>query len=84
MSTFFKTYDVFDIKDEDTRKYCLLRCRNMALQCGLVCKCHLDGMNTRLYLYGTKQQFVRYYIRSLTFNKPLFDGLKRLAYCITW
>lgn len=84
MSELFKTYDMFDIKDEDTRKYYLLRCRNMALCCGLVCKCHLDGMNTRLYMSGTKLQFVKYYIKSLVFSKSLFDGLKRLAYCITW
>lgn len=84
MTKLFKTYDLFDIKDEDTRKYCLLHCLDMALRCGLMCKCHLDGINTRLHMSGTKQQFVKYYLKTLMFNKPFFDGLKRLMYIITW
>ncbi len=85
MSTLFKTYDIFDIEDEDMRNYCLLCCRTIALQCGLMCKCHLDGINTRLYMLGTKQQFVKYYLKTLLMdNKSIFDGLKRLVSCITW
>ena len=84
MTELFKTYDIFDIKDKDVREHCLLRCIDIALQCGLMCKCHLNGRDTRLYMNGTKQQFVKYYLKTLTCNKTIFDALKRLLYCITW
>lgn len=84
MTVLFKTYDIFDIKDKDVREYCLLRCRDIALQCGLTCKCHLHGRDTRLYLDGTKQQFLMYYLKTLTCTESIFDGLKRLLYCIAW
>ena len=84
MIKLFKTYDIFDIKDKDVREHCLLCCRDIALRCGLMCKCHLDGIDTRLYMNGTKQQFVKYYLKTLMCNKHIFDGLKRLLNCITW
>ena len=84
MTVLFKTYEIFDIKDKDVREYCLLRRRDIALQCGLTCKCHLHGRDTRLYLNGTKQQFVKYYLKTLTCSGSIFNGLKRLLYCITW
>jgi hypothetical protein len=84
MTILFKTYDIFNMKDKDKREYCLLRCIDIALQCGLMYKCHVHGRDTRLYLNGTKQQFAKYYLKTLTCSESIFDGLKRLLYCITW
>lgn len=76
--TYIRTFDVFNIEDEKKRMKYFDLCRKKALKCGLICQCHIEGMNTTLFMEGSKQQFVKYYSASLLKTKHKIDGIKRL------
>lgn len=76
--TYIRTFDIFNIEDEKKRMEYFDFCRESALKSGLICLCHIDGMNTTLFMEGSKQQFVRYYSISLLKTKRKIDGIKRL------
>ena len=76
--TYIRTYDVFNIKDEKKRMEYFDFCREKALKCGLICKCHIGDVNTALFMEGRKQQFVKYYLISLLKTECKIDGIKRL------
>lgn len=76
--TYIKTFDVFNIKDAEKRMRYFNFCREKALKCGLICSCHIEDMNTTLFMEGSKQQFVKYYLASLLKTKHKADGIKRL------
>lgn len=45
---YIRTSDIFDYKDAEKRMKHFDFCRKKALECGLICRSHIDGMNTRL------------------------------------
>lgn len=79
MSTcYIRTKDIFNIEDECKRKSYFDVCRNKALKCGLVCQCHIDGMNTTLFMVGPKSKFIKYYLSTLLKTSDKVSGIKRL------
>lgn len=74
----FHTYDIFDIKDNDTRKKMFDSCHKKALKCGLQCRCIIDR-DWRLELWGFKCQFIKYYLITLFENVSKTYGIKRLV-----
>lgn len=77
--THIRTYDVFNISDENKRINMFETCHKKALACGLICLCHIDGIHTKLFMEGTKTQFIKYYLKSLLYTKGKTDGIKRLV-----
>lgn len=77
MKNCIKTHDVFVIKDARKRMNYFDFCRKKALNSGLICRCHIDGMNTALFMEGSKWQFVKYYIATLS-KARYVDSIKRL------
>lgn len=80
--TYIRTSDIFNIEDEKKRMRYFDLCRKRALKSGLICQCHIEGMNTTLFMEGNKQQFVKYYSASLLKTKRKIDGIKRLILII--
>lgn len=76
--TYIRCSDVFNIIDEKKRMEYFNFCHEKALKFGLVCKCHIEGMNTTLFMKGSKQQFIKYYLSTLLKTKYKTDGIKRL------
>lgn len=37
-------------------------CHKKALKCGLICQCHIDGFNTKLFIEGSKLNMIKYYL----------------------
>lgn len=60
------TYDIFDIKDATMRSRYFDFCHKKALNCGLVCRCIIRDSFTKLELWGTKRQFLKYYFQTMT------------------
>lgn len=82
--TCFYTYDIFNIKDVTERMRCFDSCRKAALSCGLTVRCIMKDKYLKLELWGTKTQFVKYYIKTLLKCVHKYDGIKRLMTTITW
>ena len=77
--TMFHTYDVFDIKDSKTRWKWFDICHNQALKCGLTCRCFIENPHfLKLELWGSKQQFIKYYFITLAKTERKLEGIKRL------
>lgn len=49
---YIRTSDIFDYKDAEKRMKHFDFCRKKALECGLICRSHIDGMNTRAMFPG--------------------------------
>ena len=75
---YIRTSDIFDIKDAKKRMAYFDFCREKALKCGLTCKCHIEGKNTTLFMEGSKQQYIKYYLATLLKTKYKTGGIKRL------
>mgnify|MGYP007106417578 CR=1 FL=1 len=84
MVKLYRTYDVFDTKNEKARNEWLTVCIFDALKCGLSCERVVDGTKTKLYMTGTKKQFVTYYLNTMFYNKHVMAGVRRLMQCISW
>ena len=80
----FHTYDIFNIKDVEKRMRYFDSCRKVALKCGLTVRCIIKDKYPKLELWGTKSQFVKYYINTLLNCSYKFDGIKRIISVITW
>ena len=76
--TYIKTSDIFDIKDAKKRMEYFDFCLEKALKCGLICKCHIEGTNTMLFMEGDKLCFIKYYLVTLLKDEYKIDGIKRL------
>lgn len=77
--TYIRTFDLFNIEDNKKRMRCFDFCRKKALECGLICRCHLESTNTKLFMRGSKWQFVKYYSTTLLKTERKIDGIKRLV-----
>lgn len=82
--TNYHTYDYFTYKNAKQNKRCFDYCHKVALECGLACMCKIgDQHHPKLYLWGTKYQFLKYYFRTLTKNHGVV-GVKRLLAVAFW
>ena len=59
---YIKTSDIFEYKDEVKRMKYFDFCHKKALKCGLICRCHIDGVNTKLFIEGSKWDIIKYYL----------------------
>lgn len=84
MVKLYRTYDMFDIKDEETRNEWLMVILYAASKCGLSCERVMNGTKTKLYMTGTKKQFFAYYLNTIFYNKHVMTGVRRLIQCISW
>ena len=75
---YIRTSDIFDYKDTEKRMKHFDFCRKKALECGLICRSHIDGMNTRLFIEGRKSKMVRYYLATIFKTGDGANGVKRL------
>ena len=77
---YIRTSDIFEYKDEVKRMKYLDFCHKKALKCGLICRCHIDGVNTKLFIEGSKWDIIKYYLITVfkTEDKTI-DAIKRIA-----
>ena len=77
---YIKTSDIFPYKDEVKRMKHFDFCHKKALECGLICRCHIDGCNTKLFIAGPKWDVIRYYLITV-FNTDdnIIDAIKRIV-----
>ncbi len=75
---YIRTSDIFDYKNAEKRMKYFDFCRKKALECGLVCHCHIDGMDTTLFIEGRKLDVIRYYLATALKTKDGMNGIKRL------
>lgn len=77
------TKDIFNFKDVGKKWEYYDFCHKEALKCGLSCKCFIDQPFMELELWGSKLQFVKYYVKTLLKCQKKMDGIKRLMQAIT-
>lgn len=82
--TYFHTYDIFNNEDVTERMRYFNSCHKAALRCGLTVRCIMKDKYLKLELWGTKSQFVKYYIKTLLKCVYKYDGIKRLITTVTW
>lgn len=75
---YIETLDIFNIEDAKKRMAYFNFCREKALKCGLICKCHIEGKNTTLFMEGSKLQYIKYYLAILLKTEYKMDGIKCL------
>lgn len=74
----YHTIDIFENKNKEERIKWLVRCHKTALKCGLTCRCiNVEGNTPELEMWGTKAQFLIYYLKTLKFDAEIKDGIKR-------
>ena len=77
---YIKTSDVFDYKDEVKRMKYFDFCHKKALKCGLICRCHIDGVNTKLFIKGSKWNVIKYYLVTVFKTEDsIVDAIKRIT-----
>jgi hypothetical protein len=77
--TYFHTYDIFDIKDEVKRKRYFDSCLKEALNCGLTYEYFMENSIIKLELWGSRLEFLRYYLKTLIKCQHKLNGIIRLA-----
>lgn len=77
MSTMFRTHDVFELNNEEMKWFKV--CVKQAKKCGLNYEIYKTNKHLKLYMTGTKKQFVKYYLKTLLQNKYVSDGILRLV-----
>ena len=77
---YIKTSDVFDYKDEAKRMKYFDFCHKKALKCGLICRCHIDGVDTKLFIEGSKWDIIKYYLITVFKTEDnIIDAIKRIT-----
>ena len=77
---YIRTSDVFDYKDEAKRMKYFDFCHKKALKCGLICRCHIDGVNTKLFIEGSKWNIIKYYLVTVFKTEDnTVDAIKRIT-----
>ena len=77
---YIRTSDVFDYKDEVKRMKYFDFCHKKALKCGLICRCHIDGVNTKLFIKGSKWNVIKYYLVTVFKTEDnTVDAIKRIT-----
>ena len=76
---YIKTSDIFKYKDEVKRMKYFDFCHKKALKCGLICRCHIDGVNTKLFIEGSKWDIIKYYLITVFKTEDnTIDAIKRI------
>lgn len=77
---YIRTSDIFEYKDEVKRMKYFDFCHKKALKCGLICRCHIDGVNTKLFMEGSKWDIIKYYLMTVFKTEDnTIDAIKRIA-----
>ena len=77
---YIRTSDIFEYKDEVKRMKYLDFCHKKALKCGLICRCHIDGVNTKLFIEGSKWNIIKYYLVTVFKTEDnIIDAIKRIT-----
>ena len=77
---YIKTSDIFPYKDEVKRMEYFDFCHKKALKCGLICRCHIDGVNTKLFIEGSKWNIIKYYLITVFKTEDnTVDAIKRIT-----
>ena len=77
---YIKTSDIFNYKDEVKRMKYFDFCHKKALKCGLICRCHIDGVNTKLFMEGSKWDIIKYYLITVFKTEDdTIDAIKRIV-----
>ena len=77
---YIRTSDIFEYKDEVKRIKYFDFCHKKALECGLICRCHIDGVNTKLFIEGSKWNIIKYYLMTVFKTEDnTIDAIKRIA-----
>ena len=77
---YIRTSDVFDYKDEAKRMKYFDFCHKKALKCGLICRCHIDGVNTKRFIEGSKWNIIKYYLVTVFKTEDnTVDAIKRIT-----
>lgn len=77
---YIKTSDIFNYKDEVKRMKYFDFCHKKALKCGLICRCHIDGVNTKLFIEGSKWDIIKYYLITVFKTEDdTIDAIKRIV-----
>ena len=77
---YIRTSDIFNYKDEVKRMKYFDFCHKKALKCGLICRCHIDGVNTKLFIEGSKWNIIKYYLITVFKTEDTtVDAIKRIT-----
>ena len=77
---YIRTSDIFESKDEVKRIKYFDFCYKKALKCGLICRCHIDGVNTKLFIEGSKWDIIKYYLITVFKTEDnTIDAIKRIT-----
>lgn len=76
-NTFFHTYDIFNIEDVVTSQRYFDSCHKKALNSGLKCLCLTNDSFKVLVLWGTKHQFLKYYLSTIMAYECKWKGVIR-------
>ena len=77
---YIRTSDIFEYKDEVKRMKYFDFCHKKALKCGLICRCHIDGVNTKLFIEGSKWDIIKYYLITVFKTEDdTIDAIKRIV-----
>ena len=79
MKVNFHTTDIFGMKSISRRKAYFDFCRKQALNAGLTCKCIIRDQKWMLELWGPRWQFLRYYLKTYTWQEEGLNGIKRFV-----
>lgn len=77
--TYIRTSDIFDYKNAEKRMKYFDFCRKKALKYGLTCRCYIDGIDTTLFIEGSKRNVIKYYLATVFKTEDgLINGIKRI------
>ena len=77
---YIRTSDIFEYNDEVKRMKYFDFCHKKALKCGLICRCHIDGVNTKLFIEGSKWDIIKYYLITVFKTEDnTIDAIKRIT-----
>ena len=77
---YIRTSDIFEYKDEVKRMKYFDFCHKKALKCGLICRYHIDGVNTKLFIEGSKWNIIKYYLVTVFKTEDnTIDAIKRIT-----
>lgn len=77
--TYIRTSDIFDYKNAEKRMKYFDFCRKKALKYSLTCRCYIDGIDTTLFIEGSKWNVIKYYLATVFRTEDgLINGIKRI------
>ena len=77
---YIRTSDIFEYKDEVRRMKYFDCGHKKALKGGVICRCHIDGVNTKLFIEGSKWDIIKYYLVTVFKTEDnTIDAIKRIT-----